>query len=637
MKQEKFELQKKFRESSEDANSHLSQLETRVQQLTVEVEDSTLQCQKLTQEKVVLEQHQVNSITELCEVNLKYNAMWEEKEVLGKKLVEATKEVEKHSTRVKQLTQEKERLQKLYKTNESEAAGGSRESDNLKKEVHYYASKSKWAQNMLKEEVIAHTETKKRLEDTASKLTLVREKVEQEKLKIHQAESKELDTQKRAFKERLCALKSHVKCLEAEKLSTEIEFADYRKVVLRQKVELQNLREQVKGVQKLEGQAKQHESVLQEVQMNGGKFQQDLQKWMKQSSEMESQVKELCKLFDARKGVGTVVREALRKICTVLKEAKQQQTKQEEGKVNLKPDLRKLNREARMHQEELRSTRAQALMGNLQKTHQENKFLLKDIEAMEENRFNVSQCLKELQTQLEKQKQSGKEALVQKERINQKGDQEHQKKTEMAFKDVNGVKCLLQTKAEEAPKPSSQENRKRKRKNNTCTVSLKNRKNGKLERLLQRNRRHKVKLELASPPATEGEEAPQSFQKVVSEKGHLQSLQKPLEVSLSKIEPEQTELVQLKPTQGDPQQTLEMLLRKIKHTTLEYFLLLPALPTVNRELGLLLNPQEGTKGTLGLVGRPEVRSAPPYRSMELMRGSAHIRGLVFDRGRLSRQ
>ncbi|MGH0129012.1 UNVERIFIED_CONTAM: hypothetical protein FKN15_075395 [Acipenser sinensis] len=254
---------------------------------------------------------------------------------------------------------------------------------------------------------------------------------------------------------------------------------------------------------------------------------------------------------------------------------------------------------------------------------------------MEENQSNVSQCLKEWQTQLEKQKQSGKEALVQKERVNQKVDQEHQKKTELAFKDVNGVKCLLQTKAEEAPKPSSQENRKRKRKNNTCTVSLKNRKNGKLERLLQRNRRHKVKLELASPPATEGEEAPQSFQKVVSEKGHLQSLQQPLEV-LSKIEPEQTELVQLEPTQGDPQQPPEILRRKIEHTLLEYLLLLPALPTVNRELGLLLNPQEGTKGTLGLVGRPEVRSAPPYRSMELMRGSAHIRGLVFERGQLSR-
>ncbi|MGH0188047.1 UNVERIFIED_CONTAM: hypothetical protein FKN15_027667 [Acipenser sinensis] len=309
MKREKFELQKKFRESSEEANSHLSQLETRVQQLTVEVEDSTLQCQKLTQEKVVLEQQQVNGITELCEVNLKYNAMLEEKEVLGKKLVEANKEVETHSTRVKQLTQEKERLQKLYKTNESEAAGGSREVDSLKKEVHYDASKSKWAQNKLKE-VIAHTETKKRLEDTASKLTLVREKAEQEKLKI-QAESKELDTQKRAFKERICALKSHVKCLEAEKLSTEVEFADYRKVVLRQKVELQNLWDQVKGVQKLEGHVKQHESVLQEVQMNRGKFQQDLQKWMKQSSEMESQGKELCKLFDDRKGVGTAVREAL--------------------------------------------------------------------------------------------------------------------------------------------------------------------------------------------------------------------------------------------------------------------------------------------------------------------------------------
>ncbi|XP_058847309.1 uncharacterized protein LOC131698636 [Acipenser ruthenus] len=368
--------------------------------------------------------------------------------------------------------------------------------------------------------------------------------------------------------------------------------------------------------------------------MNRGKFQQDLQKWMKQSSDMESQVKELCKLFEARKGVGTAVREALRKICTVLKEAKQQRTKQEEGKVNLKLDLRKLNREARMHQEELRN-RAQALMGNLQKTHQENKFMLKDIEAMEENRSNVSQCLKELQTQLEKQKQSGKEALVQKERVNQKGDQEHQKKTELAFRDVNGVKCLLQAKAEEAPKPSSQENRKRKRKNNACTVSLKNRTNGKLERLLQRNRRRKVKLELASPPATEGEEAPQSFQNVVSEKGHLQSLQQPLEGSLSKIEPEQTELVQLEPTQGYPQQPPEMLRRKIEHTMLEYLLLLPALPTVNRELRLLLNPQEGTKGTLGLVGRPEVRSAPPYRSMELMRGSAHIRGLVFDRGRLS--
>ncbi|MGH0126601.1 UNVERIFIED_CONTAM: hypothetical protein FKN15_035562 [Acipenser sinensis] len=77
---------------------------------------------------------------------------------------------------------------------------------------------------------------------------------------------------------------------------------------------------------------------------------------------------------------------------------------------------------------------------------------------------------------------------------------------------------------------------------------------------------------------------------------------------------------------------------------LEYFVLLPASPTTS--LGLVLlpelssgkEPQEGTKGTLGLGGRPRVKRAPPcgspVESVELMSGSAGIRGLVFDRGQL---
>ncbi|MGH0123051.1 UNVERIFIED_CONTAM: hypothetical protein FKN15_047461 [Acipenser sinensis] len=125
-------------------------------------------------------------------------------------------------------------------------------------------------------------------------------------------------------------------------------------------------------------------------------------------------------------------------------------------------------REAKMHQEELHN-RAQALTGSLQKIQHEKEHLLKDIAAMKENLSKVSQSLKESQMHMEKQKQNGKEAcgkvvnsvqvqvineqtdnynpaLEQKGRIHQKVNQELQKKAEVAIKEVNKVKSLLQKK-----------------------------------------------------------------------------------------------------------------------------------------------------------------------------------------------
>lgn len=108
-----------------------------------------------------------------------------------------------------------------------------------------------------------------------------------------------------------------------------------------------------------------------------------------------------------------------------------------------------------MHQEELHN-RAQALTGSLQKIQHEKEPLLKDIAAMKENLSKVSHSLKESQMHMEKQKQNGKEAFEQKERINQKGNREFQKKAEMAVKEGDKVKSLLQEKDEAEKELNSQ-------------------------------------------------------------------------------------------------------------------------------------------------------------------------------------
>ncbi|KAK6478152.1 centrosomal protein of 112 kDa-like isoform X1 [Huso huso] len=116
MEQEKFKLQKKHTENIqellEDTNSRLSkmeaeysaqakatnqmvrELEARVQQLTVEAENSNLQRQKVTQEKAELEHHNTIISTELHEARIKYNALQREKGKL----------IEEHEQNIRQIT-----------------------------------------------------------------------------------------------------------------------------------------------------------------------------------------------------------------------------------------------------------------------------------------------------------------------------------------------------------------------------------------------------------------------------------------------------------------------------------------------------------------------------------------------------
>uniref|UniRef100_UPI00398F5A4E centrosomal protein of 112 kDa isoform X2 n=1 Tax=Pristiophorus japonicus TaxID=55135 RepID=UPI00398F5A4E len=115
LEQEKFELQKKHTENIQellnDTNSRLSkmeseyyaqtkatnqmvkELEARVQQLTVEAENSTLVRQKLTQEKGEVEQRCQMICLELQEVKLRYNSLQKEKQ----------QELEDHEKTVRQM------------------------------------------------------------------------------------------------------------------------------------------------------------------------------------------------------------------------------------------------------------------------------------------------------------------------------------------------------------------------------------------------------------------------------------------------------------------------------------------------------------------------------------------------------
>lgn len=115
LEQEKFQLQKKHTENIQellnDTNARLNkmeieyaaqtkatnytvkELETRVQQLTVEAENSTLVRQKLTQEKGELEQRCQMNCLELQEIKLRYNSLQKEKEQI----------LEDHETTMRQI------------------------------------------------------------------------------------------------------------------------------------------------------------------------------------------------------------------------------------------------------------------------------------------------------------------------------------------------------------------------------------------------------------------------------------------------------------------------------------------------------------------------------------------------------
>uniref|UniRef100_A0A672MG42 Coiled-coil domain containing 186 n=1 Tax=Sinocyclocheilus grahami TaxID=75366 RepID=A0A672MG42_SINGR len=269
-------------------------------EMAYRLEQANKKCEEARQEKETMVMKYVRGEKEALDLR-------REKEQLEKKLREATAEVDKQARRGNTLAQEKGRLQQLYDAKENEVTRLSRELEKVKEEINSHVIKVKWAQNKLKSETDAHKETKDKLRETTSKLTQAKEETEQirkncqdmirtyqeseeiksneldaklretkgelekqkqeqtDQLEMHKAKIKELDDLKRTFKEgmdELTTLRTKVKCLEDERPRWEDELCKYREIINRQKAEIQNQREKLTAITRLE---EQHQRDDQEI------------------------------------------------------------------------------------------------------------------------------------------------------------------------------------------------------------------------------------------------------------------------------------------------------------------------------------------------------------------------------------
>ncbi|XP_015671313.1 coiled-coil domain-containing protein 186 [Protobothrops mucrosquamatus] len=147
-----------------------------IQQLHKEMafrtDQANKKCEEARQEKEAMVMKYVRGEKESLDLR-------KEKEILERNLRDANKDIEKHTNKIKQLSQEKARLHQLFESKENETTRMSRDIEKLKEEVNSYVIKVKWAQNKLKAEVDLHKETKDRLKDATTKLTQAKEEAEQ--------------------------------------------------------------------------------------------------------------------------------------------------------------------------------------------------------------------------------------------------------------------------------------------------------------------------------------------------------------------------------------------------------------------------------------------------------------------------
>lgn len=298
------ELTKELRDAKDKLVHQDQAAKNAIQQMQRDVacrlEQANKKCEEARQEKETMVMKYVRGEKEALDLR-------REKEQMEKKLREATAEVDKQARRGNTLAQEKGRLQQLYDAKENEVARLSRELEKVKEEINSHVIKVKWAQNKLKSETDAHKETKDRLRETTAKLTQAKEETEQirkncqdmirtyqeseeiksneldaklretkgelkkqkqeqtDQLEIHKAKIKELEDLKRTFKEgmdELTTLRTKVKCLEDERPRWEDELCKYREIINRQKTEIQNQREKLNAITKLE---EQHQRDEQEI------------------------------------------------------------------------------------------------------------------------------------------------------------------------------------------------------------------------------------------------------------------------------------------------------------------------------------------------------------------------------------
>ncbi|NWX51763.1 CC186 protein, partial [Steatornis caripensis] len=329
------ELNKEVKASKDKLLTQDAAAKNAIQQLHKEMafrmEQANKKCEEARHEKETMVMKYVRGEKESLDLR-------KEKEILERRVRDANKEIEKHTNKIKQLSQEKGRLHQLYETKDGEATRLNREIEKLKEEINSHVIKVKWAQNKLKTEADSHKETKERLKDAMTKLTEAKEEADQirkncqemiktyqeseeiksneldaklrvtkgelekqiqeksDHLEVHHAKIKELDDLKRTFKEgmdELRTLRTKVKCLEDERLRTEDELSKYKEIINRQKAEIQNLLDRVKTVDRLQDQHQRDEqeiSALKEEVDGFNSLIADLQKDIEGSRKRESEL-----------------------------------------------------------------------------------------------------------------------------------------------------------------------------------------------------------------------------------------------------------------------------------------------------------------------------------------------------------
>ncbi|XP_068807769.1 coiled-coil domain-containing protein 186 isoform X2 [Struthio camelus] len=329
------ELNKEVKTSKDKLLTQDAAAKNAIQQLHKEMafrmEQANKKCEEARHEKETMVMKYVRGEKESLDLR-------KEKEILERRMRDANKEIEKHTNKIKQLSQEKGRLHQLYETKDGEATRLNREIEKLKEEISSHVIKVKWAQNKLKTEMDSHKETKDRLKDATTKLTQAKEEADQirkncqemiktyqeseemksneldaklrttkgelekqmqeksDHLEVHHAKIKELEDLKRTFKEgmdELRTLRTKVKCLEDERLRTEDELSKYKEIINRQKTEIQNLLDRVKIVDCLQDQHQRDEqdiSALKEEVEGLNSLIADLQKDIEGSRKRESEL-----------------------------------------------------------------------------------------------------------------------------------------------------------------------------------------------------------------------------------------------------------------------------------------------------------------------------------------------------------